>query len=127
MEIIGIGTEIVECVRIAQMIGEHGELFLTRVFTPEEIRYCRQRKDATEQFAALWAGKEAALKALGIQSVKGLTWTDLEIRHGAGEQTRVCLAGAIKDHAAGAGVTEIFLSLAQCRAYATAYALAVKA
>ena len=46
MEIVGIGTDIVECVRIARMIEHHGELFLTRVYTDREIRYCRARKRA---------------------------------------------------------------------------------
>ena len=39
MEIVGIGTDIVECPRIGRMIEEHGELFLTRVYTPREVRY----------------------------------------------------------------------------------------
>ena len=39
MEIVGIGTEIVECVRIGRLLQEHGELFLTRVFTPREMRF----------------------------------------------------------------------------------------
>jgi len=50
MEIVGIGTEIVECVRIGRMIEEHGELFLTRVFTTEEIRWCQQRKERDGAF-----------------------------------------------------------------------------
>src|SRR5947199_4182050 len=33
MDILGIGTDIVECLRIRRMIERHGELFLTRVFT----------------------------------------------------------------------------------------------
>ncbi|HEX4070667.1 MAG TPA: 4'-phosphopantetheinyl transferase superfamily protein, partial [Planctomycetaceae bacterium] len=39
--ILGIGTDIVEIVRIGQMIERHGEHFLQRVFTEEEIRYCQ--------------------------------------------------------------------------------------
>ena len=33
MEIIGIGTDIVECPRIGRMIEEYGELFLRRIYT----------------------------------------------------------------------------------------------
>ena len=47
MAVIGIGTDIVECLRIAQMIERHGELFLTRVYTPREVEYCSARKAAT--------------------------------------------------------------------------------
>ena len=47
MTIHGIGTDIIECLRIAKMIERHGELFLTRVYTPHEIEYCTARKLAT--------------------------------------------------------------------------------
>lgn len=127
MEIIGIGTEIVECVRIGRMIEEHGELFLARVFTPREIRRCRGHKKATERFAAQWAAKEAVLKALGIASVKRLAWTDLEIGVGVKGRATVRLQGAIKSHAEGQGVGDVLVAVAHCRAYATAHAIAVKA
>lgn len=127
MEIIGIGAEIVECVRIARMIQEHGELFLAGVFTPDEMRHCQRRKNATELFAAQWAGKEAILKALEIEASKKLVWSDLEIRHSKGKRPTVMLKGAIKDRAERMGVTDILVTLAHSRAYATAYAIAVKA
>ena len=44
MEIVGIGTDIVECLRIGRMIEQHGELFLNRVYTEREVRYCQARK-----------------------------------------------------------------------------------
>mgnify|MGYP003328283392 CR=1 FL=1 len=33
MNVIGLGTDIIECLRIAKMIEKHGELFLNRVYT----------------------------------------------------------------------------------------------
>src|SRR6202008_2906845 len=65
MSILGLGTDIVECLRIAQMIERHGELFITRVYTDLEIEYCSARKAATQHYAGRWAAKEAVLKALG--------------------------------------------------------------
>ena len=47
MSVVGIGTDIIECLRVAQMIERHGELFLTRVYTAHEIDYCSARKAAT--------------------------------------------------------------------------------
>ena len=79
MDILGIGTDIVECLRIGRMIERHGELFLTRVFTVRELRYCQRSKHATEHFAGRWAAKEAVLKCLGTGWSKGLCWTDIEI------------------------------------------------
>src|SRR5688572_10702029 len=99
MNIVGIGTDIVECVRIAQMIEKHGELFLERVFTPREMRYCQARKHATEHFAGRWAAKEAILKCLGTGWRKGICWTDMEIRNDAQGAPHVYLAGAAKEQA----------------------------
>jgi holo-[acyl-carrier protein] synthase len=126
MEIVGIGTDIVECLRVGRMIEEHGELFLTRVFTEREVRYCQARKRATEHFAARWAAKEAVLKALGTGWRRGLGWTDIEVRTEASGRPQVLLCGAAKDIAQSLRVGDILLSLAHCRAYATAYALAVR-
>jgi holo-[acyl-carrier protein] synthase len=126
MEIVGIGTDIVECFRIGRMIEEHGELFLTRVYTPREIGYCRARRTATEHFAGRWAAKEAIMKCLGTGWRRGIGWTDLEVRNAPGGQPHVCLRGAARDLARQLGVSEILLTLSHCRAYATATAVAVR-
>ena len=55
MNILGIGTDITECLRIAQMIERHGELFIERVYTAHEIQYCSNRKQATQHYAGRWA------------------------------------------------------------------------
>ena len=127
MEIVGIGTDIVECVRIGRMIEQHGELFLTRVYTEREVRYCQARVRAVEHFAGRWAAKEAILKCLGSGWRKGLCWTDMEIRNDGSGQPRVLLCGAAKDSAQHLRVSDILISISHCRAYATAHAIAVRA
>ena len=79
MEIVGIGTEIVECPRIGRMVEHHGELFLRRVYTGREIQFCQSRKHAIEHFASLWAAKEAIFKALGAYGSRQIAWTDIEV------------------------------------------------
>ena len=126
MEIIGIGTDIVECLRVGRMIERHGELFLTRVYTQREIRFCQSRKRAMEHFAARWAAKEAILKAMGTPWRRGMEWTDLEIVEEPGAVPHVLLAGATRDLAQTLRIGDILLSMAHCRAYATAYAIALQ-
>jgi holo-[acyl-carrier protein] synthase len=126
MEIVGIGTDIVECLRIGRMIEEFQELFLKRVFTPGEIRYCQGRKRATEHFAGRWAAKEAVLKCLGTGWRNGLSWTDIEIRNEPDGQPRVYLCAAARDVAQSLRIADILLSISHCRAYATATAIAVR-
>ena len=127
MEIVGIGIDIVECLRIGRMIEQHGELFLLRVFTEREVRYSQSRQKTTEHFAARWAAKEAILKAIGASGRRGLSWTDIEIRHDSAGKPRVLLGGAIKEMARNSQVGDILLSMAHCRAYATAQAIALRA
>ena len=124
MIILGIGTDIIECPRIGQMIARHGELFLRRVYTEREIRYCQARKHAIEHFAGRWAAKEAILKAIGTGWARGIAWTDMEVRNAPGGAPKVLVCGGAKDAALERGIGEIFLSISHCRTYATAYALA---
>jgi holo-[acyl-carrier protein] synthase len=126
MEIVGIGTDIVECLRIGRMIEQHGELFLTRVFTEREVCYCQQRKRATEHFAGRWAAKEAILKCLGTGWSRGLSWTDIEVRNDPDGKPIVLMCGAAKDIAQSLRIADILLSISHCRTYATAYAVAVR-
>ncbi|HEY1378000.1 MAG TPA: holo-ACP synthase [Gemmataceae bacterium] len=125
MDILGIGTDIVECLRIRRMIEKHGELFLTRVFTERELRYCQRSKHATEHFAGRWAAKEAVLKCLGTGWSKGLCWTDIEVANDPAGKPAVRLHAATEDHARSIGIRDVLISISHCRAYAVAYALAV--
>src|SRR4051794_41154335 len=125
MDILGIGTDIIECPRIGKMIEQHGELFLRRVYTEREIRYCQARKHAIEHFAGRWAAKEAILKAIGTGWSRGISWTDLEIRNMVGGQPQVLVCGGAKEIARQRGIGDILISISHCRTYATAYAMAL--
>lgn len=126
MEIVGIGSDIVECLRIGRMIEQHGEQFLTRVFTEREIHYCQERKHATQHFAGRWAAKEAILKCMGAGRGRGLDWTELEIRNDPNGEPHVHVGGAAKDLARALRISDILITISHCRAYATATAIAVR-
>lgn len=125
MRILGIGTDITECLRIARMIERHGELFVSRVYTPDEIHYCQNRKQATQHYTGRWAAKEAVLKALGTGWRRGITWRDVEVRNEAGGKPIIILRGGAKEAADQAGIDEVLISISHCRTHATAYAVAV--
>jgi holo-[acyl-carrier protein] synthase len=125
MTVVGIGTDIVECLRVAQMIERHGELFLTRVYTPHEIEYCSARKAATQHYAGRFAAKEAVLKALGTGWTRGLQWRDIEVRNDLGGKPKLALAGGAREMCEKLGIVEMLISISHCRTHATAFALAV--
>jgi holo-[acyl-carrier protein] synthase len=124
-EIIGIGTDIAECLRIARMIERHGELFINRVYTPGEISYCQSRAQATQHFTGRWAAKEAILKALGTGWRRGIAWRDIEIRNESSGQPVVAVRGGAKEVAEQLGITKLLVTISHCRTHATAYAVAL--
>jgi holo-[acyl-carrier protein] synthase len=123
--VVGIGTDIIECLRIAQMIERHGEQFLRRVYTEREIMYCSARKAATQHYAGRWAAKEAVLKALGTGWSRGMQWTDIEVRNEPGGAPHIALGGKARDVCAELRIAEMLISISHCRSHATAYALAL--
>ena len=122
--ILGIGTDIIECLRIAQMIERHGELFIRRVYTDHEIAYCSSKRAVTQHYAGRWAAKEAVLKALGTGWVRGISWRDVEVRHKAGGAPIVALRGGAREVFERSGIAYMHLSISHCRSHATAYAIA---
>lgn len=124
-EILGIGTEITECLRIARMIDRYGELFINRVYTSEEIGFCRSRTQATQHFTARWAAKEAVLKALGGSWGRGIHWRDIEVRNESDGRLVVGVRGGARELVEQLGVARVLVTVSHCRTHATAYAIAV--
>ena len=125
MDVLGIGTDITECLRIARMIERHGDLFINRVYTPDEIAYCQSRRQATQHFTGRWAAKEAILKALGTGWRRGISWRDMEIRNEPSGRPVVAVRGGLKELVEQLGITKLLVSISHCRTHATAYAIAV--
>jgi holo-[acyl-carrier protein] synthase len=124
MAIVGTGIDIVECLRIAQMIERHGELFITRVYTDAEIEYCTARKAATQHYSGRWAAKEAVLKALGTGWRRGISWRDIEIRNDRNGAPTVNLRAGARDVMEKAGIRRLHVSISHCRSFAVAHVVA---
>ena len=124
MNILGIGTDIIECLRIAQMIERHGELFIRRVYTEHEIGYCSTKKASTQHYAGRWAAKEAVLKVLGTGWKKGISWRDVEVRNKPSGAPTITLYAGARDVAEQLGIQKLHISISHCRSHATAYSVA---
>jgi holo-[acyl-carrier protein] synthase len=109
--IAGLGLDVVGVARIRAARARHPQRFLERVYTPAEQAYCLGFADPDERFAARWAAKEAAMKALGTGGALGVTFTDIEVLPGAGGAPAVSLSGAAATRAAALGVTRSLVSL----------------
>jgi len=126
MDILGIGTQVMECTRVRKLIDQHAESFLQQVYTEREVRFCNGKKQSTEQFSALWAAKEAVFRSLGTTWKRGTNWTDVEIICENSGNPQVVISGPTRELMAARGVNHIVLSMAFCREFATATSLAIK-
>ena len=126
MGILGLGTQVMECARVRQLIDEHADAFFKQVYTPREVQFCNGKKQTTEQFTALWAAKEAVFRSLGTTWRRGVCWTDVEVVCENGGGPTVVVTGATRELMAARGVGGFLLTTAHCRAFATATSLAVK-
>lgn len=109
--IVGMGLDIAEIDRIEAAITRHGAPFLERLFTPAEVAYCEKYKGRYERYAARFAAKEAAMKALGTGWSHGVRWRDIEVTREPSGKPTLRLEGVAADIAQRMGVKNISLSI----------------
>lgn len=109
--IVGTGIDICEVARIQAVFDRFGERFLRRIYTAAEIEYCQSKKNAIERFAARFAAKEAATKAIGTGLHFGVTWQDVEVRRAPGGRPTIHFYRAASERFARLGAKHAHLSL----------------
>lgn len=121
----GIGIDLVNIPRLRDVIARWDDKFLRRVFTDAEIAYCRARRDPVPHFAARFAAKEAAMKALGTGLSLGVRWRDLEVRRDRGQAPRLLLHGRSREIGLARGGRAMLLALTHDGDYALAQTMLV--
>ena len=119
--ITGIGTDLIEIVRIQRAI-EKNPHFMERVYTANEIAYCRRKKNTWQSFAARFAAKEAVSKALGT-GIGPVGLMEIEILNAENGQPKVVLHGKALQLAADRNIQRVHISLSHSEAYAMATAV----
>lgn len=126
--VIAIGTDLVPVERIGQMRENHGERFLTRVFTTAELDYALAGKRRTdEHLAARFAAKEATFKALGTGWSHGIGWTDIELTRTHSGEPALTVTGKAGEIASRRGITRWLVSVSHIAGLASATVLALGA
>lgn len=109
--IVGLGLDIAEVDRIEAAIKRHGAPFLERIYTAREAAYCERHKNKFERYAARFAAKEAAMKALGTGWRHGVRWRDIEVAREPSGKPTLHLEGVARDFAVRLGVKNIALTI----------------
>ena len=121
--VLGVGVDLTQMPRLRRVVARWDERFLQRVFTEQEIAYCRRRRDPIPHFAARFAAKEATLKALGTGLSMGVNWRELEVRREGGQAPTMVLSGRCRAIAEAKGGRRVLLSLSHDGDYAMAQAM----
>ena len=108
-----LGVDIVEIARIAR--SSRNPRFLRRVFTPQEVAYCRARRHSAQHFAVRFAAKEAVWKAVGEPR---LLHRHIQVRNRANGKPEVVFSPPFRRLA-----RRVSISLSHGRDYAVAMAV----
>lgn len=125
-DVLGVGVDLVDIDRIAEMRRKHGERLCGMVFLPAEMEYCRKRGNPDESLAARFAAKEAVMKALGTGWAQGVHFMGIEVTTAEGGQPGVLLHGKTKVKARELGAGKIHLSLSHSKNLAVAHVVVEK-
>ncbi len=117
-----VGIDVIEIDRVREVLRKHPERFLTRVFTPEEVAFCRGR---VPELAARFAAKEAMMKALGT-GARSVGWREIEVLPDRRGKPLVYLYGGAATRAATIGLEEIDISLTHNNTFAIAAVVAAQ-
>jgi holo-[acyl-carrier protein] synthase len=125
--IIGTGIDVIEVARIERALNNPvtGQRFRNRVFTPGEISYCESRgKGRYQSYAARFAAKEAAMKAMGTGWNRNVGWSEIEVVRERGKAPTIALHGKSAAFAERKSITRFHLSITHTADQAIAHAIA---
>ncbi len=115
---VNCGTDIIEIDRVKDSIEKLGNPFLERVFTKKEIDYCESKnKQKYQHYAARFAAKEAAFKALSenIKDKFSVSWKDFEVVNDEQGRPKLNVYNVNLEN-----VEDIDISISHCKNYAVA-------
>lgn len=125
MQVIGHGVDVVVCERIRRICADHGERFLSRIYTARERDYCLGTRAELVRLAGRFAAKEAVLKVLGTGWRGGIEWTDIEVLPDPLGRPLVTLHGHTAKLAESLGIRTVLVSISHAGDYAVASAIAL--
>jgi len=124
--IIGSGVDLCEVQRIKDAIARYGRRFVDRIYTDREIAYSESKANLYERYAARFAAKEAAMKAIGTGWHGGVRWRDFEVINLPSGRPTLQFHAKAAEYAQKLGVQNISLSMTHTSVEAMAIVLLEK-
>jgi holo-[acyl-carrier protein] synthase len=110
--ILGLGTDFLETSRVERELSRGKWLSENGIFTPGEISYCSSVGKPARRYAACFAAKEAALKALGVQVRDLAMFREVEVEPVSDHEYKLVLHERLKAASEQLGVRRVQLSIA---------------
>lgn len=117
--ITGLGTDIVEIVRIEKALSR-GEALAKRVLTPVEYQTFSEHKFPARFLAKRYAAKEAAVKALGTGIADGVSFQDIQVLNLDSGQPVLVFSGRFEELCLQRNISQSFISISDEKNYAVA-------
>jgi len=125
--IYGIGVDLQQIDRLQRAVNRWGESLVGRLFTLQELNYCKSKKRSYyHSLAGKFAAKEALWKALGGGELRGLSWKDLEVLNDPQHKPYFAETEALQNRLAVLGIKGVFVSITHTGEHALALVILTK-
>jgi holo-[acyl-carrier protein] synthase len=121
MQGLHIGLDLVSVDQVTDSIATHGERYLSRTYTDDELRDCGGQP---HRLAARFAAKEATMKALD-RGDEALPWTSIAVHRDESGRPTLVLTGAAAELAKRRGIDSFELSLTHDGGFGAAVVVAL--
>jgi holo-[acyl-carrier protein] synthase len=91
-------------------LTKHGEAFVKKIFTPQEIALCQRYYNAVEHYAGKFAVKEAFMKAIGT-GMQGITFQAIEVLNRASGAPYIVRQGQVAELLDQSAIKHLHVSL----------------
>ena len=111
MSIFGIGVDLVNAKRIQLLYQKYGDRFPKRILDDDEMQLFENSKNKERYLCNAFAGKEAAVKALGTGFSQGVHWKDFGLSRKSSGQPQLHYTKKIKEKFNSLGISSSYISI----------------
>ena len=111
MSIYGIGVDLVNAKRIQHLYQKYGDRFPKRILDEDEMKLFENSKNKERYLCNAFAGKEAAVKALGTGFSQGIHWKDFGLSRKSSGQPQLHYTKKIKEKFNSLGISSSHISI----------------
>ena len=111
MSIFGIGVDLVNAKRIQLLYQKYGDRFPKRILDDDEMQLFENSKNKERYLCNAFAGKEAAVKALGTGFSLGVHWKDFGLSRKSSGQPYLHYTKKIKEKFNSLGISSSHISI----------------